>query len=395
VPYDGTDESLVPSLRLASETSVANTSPAFYAIPCPVLIAKPALLEATEPMYGGNRDNFLPRSGCSWGRGSVRGFPDAELTAWSLASQVADGNFYMNFRGTMRYGFASAQMAFREQMKLNPRKLLDEDEPPPAEPYETWSYMSLSNREEFIRQKPLVKALSDKLIAYYKKAGLNEDEAARAARRGIFGAVWGADCGKAPPLQSLRRLLVNGAPVAEIRAFIESGEHLKEANLAPFTKCRETAEMDPLIHVAVGQPAALRLLWEKLHGLPLDQAGNLDLAIDVDAPNGFGKTPLMTAAQFDQIEAARFLLSQGARVNRDTFQKGYQPLAHDARTALMYAASRGSLAMIKLLLDAGADPHKADTRGRKPLHYLLGYGPVRRNAKLSPAELGEAAKLLL
>jgi len=94
------------------------------------------------------------------------------------------------------------------------------------------------------------------------------------------------------------------------------------------------------------------------------------------------------------VEAARLLLQRGAAVDRTTFQPNDPRLASDARTALMYAAARGSLPMIRLLLDAGADKYAADTKGRRALHYLLGHGPVPANGVLSPAELAEAAKLL-
>lgn len=60
----------------------------------------------------------------------------------------------------------------------------------------------------------------------------------------------------------------------------------------------------------------------------------------------------------------------------------------------MYAAARGSLDMIRLLLDRGADKYASDTKGRRALHYLLGQGPVAANPKLSGAELAEATKRL-
>jgi len=40
------------------------------------------------------------------------------------------------------------------------------------------------------------------------------------------------------------------------------------------------------------------------------------------------------------------------------------------RTALSYAAELGSPAMVRLLLDHGADPRKPDSAGRHPTDYI-------------------------
>jgi ankyrin repeat protein len=92
----------------------------------------------------------------------------------------------------------------------------------------------------------------------------------------------------------------------------------------------------------------------------------------------------------------RLLLAGGASVNaatRDVSSPG-EGLAHDARTALMYAAANGSLATIEVLLAAGADPYQADTKGSRAIDYLLGTGPVQANAKLTAEERGKAIALL-
>jgi hypothetical protein len=77
VSFDGSSESMVNILRIVSTCGVANTHSAFYAIPCPIVKKRPALLLATEPYFGGNRDNFLPRCGLEYGRGTVSTFPKA------------------------------------------------------------------------------------------------------------------------------------------------------------------------------------------------------------------------------------------------------------------------------------------------------------------------------
>jgi len=394
--YNGTDESLIGSIRLASSSGAANTTSAFYAIPCAILIAKPKLLDATEPLFGGNRDNFLPRAGCSWGRGFLKGFPDAELEQWRDATEEADGKFLFNFSGTMRFGLASGMNLEAETLRLNPRKLL-EDVPNMQWPYETWSYMTPESRAIYQKLFAIAEPLKNKLMAHYKTRGIDEKDAEKIARAGLFGVVWGASCGKAPQPRSLRKLVFDSAPVAEIRAFVEKLEYQDEAKLEPFRECSEQTGIDPLIHMAVLYPDALPVLWE-LFAKPVENAKSFDIEVDPNTPNQFGKTPLMVAAQQDQVQSAKMLLDRGASIDRTTFKRPAQTddveLGHDARTALMYAAARGSLDMIRLLLDRGADKYAADTKGRRAIPYLLGQGPVAANPKLSGAELAEAAKLL-
>ncbi|CAA7626735.1 conserved hypothetical protein [Candidatus Terasakiella magnetica] len=60
----------------------------------------------------------------------------------------------------------------------------------------------------------------------------------------------------------------------------------------------------------------------------------------------------------------------------------------DLRTALMSAAAAGNLAAITRAVKAGADPQRADARGRTALHYLLG------NRTISDSERIQAIKLL-
>lgn len=51
----------------------------------------------------------------------------------------------------------------------------------------------------------------------------------------------------------------------------------------------------------------------------------------------------------------------------------------DLRTSLMTAAAKGSLGDISTAMSAGADPQRADARGRTALHYLLGNGGISGN----------------
>ena len=155
---------------------------------------------------------------------------------------------------------------------------------------------------------------------------------------------------------------------------------------------------EPALSLAVARPQAIGPL--------------LAVHADVNAKNAFGKTPLMTAAQFNTADAVRQLLHSGADVNAATNAPqdiagnsprvendpssgcGDYAIAHGSRTALMYAAANASLDVIEALLAAGADKSKRDSQGRTALDYLLGKGPVPANPLIKGAALAAATKLL-
>jgi hypothetical protein len=85
---------------------------------------------------------------------------------------------------------------------------------------------------------------------------------------------------------------------------------------------------------------------------------------DVDAkePPG-GSTPLLVAATFGQVEAAKFLIEKGANVNATS---------NDGATALHGAAFFCHTEIVKLLLDKGAEVNAKNIRGETPLDAVAG-----------------------
>jgi uncharacterized protein YecT (DUF1311 family) len=109
----------------------------------------------------------------------------------------------------------------------------------------------------------------------------------------------------------------------------------------------------------------------------------LSAGADPNRGNGFGKTPLMVAAHFDRPDSARRLLEAGARVNAATHsisEAGVEGPMISGRTALTYAAENASPAMMKVLLDAGADPTAKDSKGNEVSSYL------NKNPRFTAAE---------
>jgi hypothetical protein len=112
VPFDGSADSLIAHLRWDSESGSSMTG-AYFVIPCGVLERKPGLLPAIAPYYSGNRDNFLPRSGCRWGRGwdhgFVTAFPNDAVYLLQDAGEWPTGRFVIDEPGTMRFMFQGRQ----------------------------------------------------------------------------------------------------------------------------------------------------------------------------------------------------------------------------------------------------------------------------------------------
>ncbi len=95
----------------------------------------------------------------------------------------------------------------------------------------------------------------------------------------------------------------------------------------------------------------------------------LGFRADPNIANRAGVTPLMTAAFLGFSEGADLLLRLGARVNA---------VNNQGESALHLAVQRGDVAMVRLLLDARADPNLQDRiAGLSPIDY------ARRDARLA------------
>lgn len=99
-----------------------------------------------------------------------------------------------------------------------------------------------------------------------------------------------------------------------------------------------------------------------------------------------GMTPLHFAAVSDNLPSARALLAKGAPVNAGNTFGGrvkHGDIALKGLTPLMLASAAASPEMVKLLLDAKADPNQQDVRGMTALMHALSTEPPRiANAKL-------------
>lgn len=121
---------------------------------------------------------------------------------------------------------------------------------------------------------------------------------------------------------------------------------------------------DTLIAAAINYPEALEYLLQQ--------------GLSPNTPNDFGKTPLMYAAQYNQLKSVEILLNAGALVNEQTIIPNDDcnfTLTKSGMTALHYAVRYSSKNLIELLLARGADPYAktSETSGGRPIDWLRQY----------------------
>lgn len=360
-----------------------------YPIPCSIVFRDPNILVHTEPRYGGGGDAFLPTSDCDAASPEMAGYPFALVKKFRHLANAA-GKY--GTQGTIWTAIYVLHTSEQYHLQSDPRAFLDDNDTG-SHPYDVWSYLSIPNNNAFRVIDAAYAEAFAQLQAFYRKLGLTGAEAVIAARIGLKAIVLGPDCGAAPAPASFRKLLLDRAPLAEVRAYAESQAWRDGDVLEPFRSCAHFAGIEPLAHLAILDLEGFAYLRGLTKELSQDERARLDLVLDIDAPNAFGKTPLMTALQQRMPEAVAWLIANGADVNAATDSTS---LAFGRRTPLMYAAASGSLDMIKALLAAGSDPLQADTMGRRAVHYLLGDGPSGQppNTTLSDAEIRAAYDLL-
>jgi uncharacterized protein len=101
--------------------------------------------------------------------------------------------------------------------------------------------------------------------------------------------------------------------------------------------------------------AAIRSGWVMKHQNVKLAEALLAAGAPVDSRNKDGYTPLLWAANRGAVKLVELLLARGAGVNAKTTQK-----YNSGRTALMLAQN---IAMVRVLLDAGADPRAVEENG--------------------------------
>jgi len=114
-----------------------------------------------------------------------------------------------------------------------------------------------------------------------------------------------------------------------------------------------------------GTGAQVGLHRAAAEGFTADVSRLIAEGADVDARDSTLRTPLHAACQQEQLEVVKILLAAGALVDpRDSF--GNTPLWR-----AVFAFQGGDPTLIRLLLDAGADPDCKNDSNRSPRDMAL------------------------
>ena len=132
-----------------------------------------------------------------------------------------------------------------------------------------------------------------------------------------------------------------------------------------------------------GQTALMWALAEK-QAVVADELVKGGADVNLGAKTGF--TPLMFAAQQNDIDSARILLKGGAKVDTAQPKSGI--------TALMVASAMAHTQTVELLLENKADPNRVDSIGQTALHKAVRDSDYGINLRGKPAILATVKSLL-
>jgi ankyrin repeat protein len=132
-----------------------------------------------------------------------------------------------------------------------------------------------------------------------------------------------------------------------------------------------------------GQTALMWALAEKQAAVA-DELVKGGADVNIGSKSGF--TPLMFAAQQNDVDSGKILLKAGAKVDTAQTKSGI--------TALMIASAMAHTPTVDLLLDNKADPNKADSTGQTSLHKAVRDSDYGINERGKPQVLATVKSLL-
>jgi len=249
---------------------------------------------------------------------------------------------------------------------------------------ELWSLGGATEYRDFAAYKSQFARTAAIVAEFYRKmSGWSAPRAQAMADAALKGAIssgfgfYEYDPYPGPGEQQLRRALLSKAPMDQIRS------------LDFDAKAIDREGFDSVLDVAIEYPEALSYLLEK--------------GFDPNIGNAFGKTPLMYAAQYNQLTSAEILLKAGADPNATTHDPNDScayMIETTSVTPLHYATRYSSARLTQLLLDNGALPFVRSTGSnggfpRDQLQRYAGVGVVdERNPHIAEAEVAVLMQLL-
>jgi Ankyrin repeats (3 copies) len=328
---------------------------------------------------------------------NLRGSNDLDLQAAASAIDTLNAAVLGMSRGSGDCGSAATAVRWRDRVQhaLNqtlyrPWALRDDRDHSSENSYgdydriheqlNTWSLEGLSEYQAFAAFETQLQQTRAELGRFYTKK---------------FG--WSSGISDSLAHDALKYAVSSGFGFYMYEPFPRSGEaELRRAILEhrPVKEISEISADEPtstaVLDAAIRYPDALRFL--------------LDRGANPNAGNGFGKTPLMYAVQYNQFEAVKILISHGADPNSATTwptDTCYYNLSTAGMTALHYAVRYASTAIIKLLIANGAQTfiktQKKYADGEYPLDWLRRYtGPkaIEANLNIADADLPKLVEIL-
>jgi hypothetical protein len=368
IGYDGTAESFVPYLNQTAGDGASD-----FPLTCGMIAKYPDLLDGTEAVYGGHHDDFIAQVACNDPKyqlpASVTAYEQDIVKLGGSPGSCGSATDDLELETALTNQQADNAVRFADGVRATTI-------PPTTFPLQVWGETDLSS---YTIAKSIgvefFKARTDLTAYYHSVFGLSPSQAQSVAQGGVWmlgnASNWALG-GKPDPLAEA---LLAHAPLPQVQAALTAENTLSPA----------------ILFDAVAYPEALKLLL----------AQKLDLTVTTP----IGKTLLMEAAKYNQLQSVQLLLAAGADVNAASLPPGQinnngdpngdcwslYTITHGSRTALMYAAANANLPIIDALLAAGADTGAKDSTGLTALDYLEGRGPVPKNPNLSTADFKTSA----
>lgn len=320
-----TDDDRSRTYRLASPTSVEPT--------CEVIL-KPEKFS----------DNDNPAIQRAWQS------MEALRQAYGSVSQEA-GNCGSLRAHDRKYGYLERALKEALYRPWNSRAPYDDDPPisldleqrglSADQQLEVWALGGMAEYRAWQRYRAQVDRSIEDIGKFYRQTlawpeAEAREQAAGAIRRALdSGFAFSSYYRPAATERPLRRAILERQPLAIIKQ-LELGERSKEQEEVGFG-------YDSILNVAIEYPEVLQYLLSK--------------GFDPNAANAFGKTPLMYAAQYNQLESARILLAAGADPNAETHipeDDCYYTLRTSGMTPLHYAVRYASAPVVLALIEHGS-----------------------------------------
>ena len=250
----------------------------------------------------------------------------------------------------------------------------------------SWGYSGAWNYRKYLEFKAIMpkvqQGLADK---YAKDYRLNRNQALTLADAGIRATLArGFNHGYTEDeYGELHRALLEGRTVENVSSLLPSIETVNDEY------------EDSLLAFAIGHPLLVELLLKR--------------GFDPNKANAFGKTPLMYAAQFNDLESAGILVKYGANTELTTthpLDNCSYTITTNHVTALHYAVRYASSDFIAWLVKIGTVASVQDSNKNTPLDYLTKFGGYtgyqihaelsygKQNSLLSQAQIDSLTVLL-